>query len=174
MECRPATRADTWAVARLLVQLYEAEAPGLLTGDPEHAALRISRALEHDGGPAPLGTYYLLTRGDVALGVGAVATAECPVRGLWGPGPTDPADALLHSMVVDRGVRRTGVGTHLLRSLEDQAARRGKRNLLLYLRSGNPAELFYERFGYQTIRTTDGAVAMRKPLFERPRSAVIR
>ncbi len=178
MECRPATPADAWPVARLLVQLCEAEAPGALTG--ERGALRIRRALEHDGGATLLGGYHLLTRDDEPLGVGALATAEFPVCRLWYPGlPVDtgrlgPQDALLHSMVVDRGVRRAGIGTHLLRSLEDQAARRGKHNLLLSVRGDNPAACFYERFGYQTIRTTGGAIAMRKPLFERPSSAVIR
>jgi ribosomal protein S18 acetylase RimI-like enzyme len=206
MECRPVTHADAWPVARLLTQLYEVEAPGMLTGDHERSALLIRRALEHDGAAALLGTYYVLTRDGEPLGVGAVATSEFPLRRLWYPdlrtdarrllgissgrafvrglnkvmgaqgSPTFRQDAMLHNMVVDRGVRRKGVGAHLLRSLEDQAASRGKQNSVLHVRGGNSAERFYERFGYQIIRSTDGArwrrnsaypsIVMRKPLFE--------
>src|SRR6266508_2485715 len=86
MECRPVTYTDAWPVARLLTQLYEVEAPGMLAGDHERSALLIRRALEHDGAAALLGSYYLLTLGDEPLGVGAVATAELPHRRLWYPG----------------------------------------------------------------------------------------
>jgi GNAT superfamily N-acetyltransferase len=214
MEYRAATRHDAWHVARLLIQLYEVEAPGMLTGDLEFSALIVRRALEHNDCSALLGAYYLQTLDDRPTGIGAVATAESPRRALWYPNlPTDARrllgvrsgrafvrglkklmgalvnpirehEAMLHSIVIDRDVRRHGIGAHLLRVLEEEAGRREKVSSVLYVLNGNPAEQFYERFGYHTIRVTDGSrwgkkaaypsIAMRKPLLRRAPSVLAR
>ena len=47
--------------------------------------------------------------------------------------------------------RRRSLGERLLTMLEEDAAHRGARRLLLEMRRGNPAESLYRRFGFVAI-----------------------
>jgi ribosomal protein S18 acetylase RimI-like enzyme len=181
---RAATPADTPVVARLLTQLYEFEAPGMIDGNGDDCASLVESTLRRSTTDFLRGT-YLLVRGDETLAMGAVATAESPREPLWYRGmrrdargslgrqpgrafmrgirrlmaalisPIAEHEAQLHSIVVNRETRGSGAGAHILRVLEQEATNLDKRDAVLTVLNGNPAKDFYHRFGYRTTMVSN-------------------
>jgi len=64
--------------------------------------------------------------------------------------PTDTGDVYhLSIFCVRPDVQRTGVGTRLLRHLEERLGESGVRTVYLGTRRGTPAEAFYAKHGYE-------------------------
>src|SRR5262245_17104261 len=77
-----------------------------------------------------------------------------------------PCQAVVQSLVVDEGARRTGVGRELMIAAEAWARLRGLQHLVLHTRiDRDHARAFYERLGYQRAAT---AHLMSKPLGTKP------
>jgi ribosomal-protein-alanine N-acetyltransferase len=64
-------------------------------------------------------------------------------------GTLDEEELLLIAVHPDH--RGRGVGTALLQRFIDSAAARGRTNLFLEMRDGNPAEALYRRFGFEPV-----------------------
>lgn len=85
-------------------------------------------------------------------------------------GWTNEGVAHLAELMVAAGVRREGVGGHLLAAFEDLASRRGCPRLSLRTDAGGPAQGFYEAWGWHVEATFDDwvdgrtTVQMRKDL----------
>jgi ribosomal protein S18 acetylase RimI-like enzyme len=171
---REARAADIPALARLLVELYAFELPGMLHGDIGRQAELARRLLAS----APLDGRYVLERDERIVGMGALATREHPrpetparvllaaprvlgwldgtrtlagaLRGIAGmTGPPAPADGHIHSVVVAGSERGRGAGGDILRHLEQEAARLGKRRAILQVITSNTgARAFYRAAGY--------------------------
>jgi len=78
---------DAGTVARLLTQLYEVEAPGMIDGDRDDCAKIVERAVLETA-PDSLRSTYLLVDDGEPVAMGAVATAGLPRRRLWRPRQT--------------------------------------------------------------------------------------
>ena len=75
--------------------------------------------------------------------------------------------ANLSLLAVDRGHRRTGIGSRLVENLETIALDRGLENLYVQVRQGNRKAIrFYNRIGYEQIDLT-------KRYYQRKENAVI-
>ena len=149
---REATGRDIPVLARLFIQLYAHELPGMLRGDAEAQAEFGRRMLA----AAPLGCLYVLERDGAVVAMGSLATQEQPepdtpakivlqaplivgpvngartimgaVRALLSRARAPEANqAHIHSVVVDAAWRGQGLGTVVLRWLEQEALRRGKK-----------------------------------------------
>lgn len=184
MRFRPAIADDAESIARLLVQLYQTEAPGMVGNDPERCARLTQRTLMADGAAA-LRNSYVIEHDGTVVAFGAVATREMPRRRLVSGGMIRDAlrligphgtarwlyglarllaavlaelaedEAQLHSIVVDRSARGLGLGEQMLKALERQAARLGKDVSVLHVLNGNTAEAFYEKHRYQVRHAAD-------------------
>jgi GNAT superfamily N-acetyltransferase len=62
--------------------------------------------------------------------------------------PNQPHRADISKMLVHRDFRRRGVGTLLLKALEDEARRMGLTLLTFDTVAGSPADAFYRELGY--------------------------
>ncbi|GGL92208.1 GNAT family N-acetyltransferase [Nakamurella endophytica] len=177
MTLRAASPDDDDATARLLVQRYEVEVPGMLHGPPAsrfELARRLVRATPRTG------RTVLELDGDV-VGMGALATAARPrpstparvllqapavlgpfaglrtvvgaVRGAVTVAPAPAVDqAMVHSLVVDRSRRGEGLGAVLLDRLEDQARSAGLAFVVLQVVASNRHALsFYRSRGYRHL-----------------------
>jgi len=60
----------------------------------------------------------------------------------------DGVDAYLADLIVDRSVRGEGIGAHLLKAFESEAAKRGARYATLRTGAGERQHAFYLRHGY--------------------------
>jgi ribosomal protein S18 acetylase RimI-like enzyme len=178
MALRFATKSDADSVARLLVQLYQTEAPIMIGERPEPYATLIRHCLLIDDAAA-LRNCYVMEHDGTVVALGGVATREMPrrnlvydgmirdavrsvgltatARWLWGRGrlmaallaELEEPEAQLHSIVVDNTSRRRGLGAQMLQFLEHEAAELGKSTSVLHVLNGNPAEHFYKRYGYE-------------------------
>lgn len=181
-QIRPAHPGDTDRIARLLVDLYEAEMPGMMAGAPKLRRVELVRRLVA-GNPAVVRDGLVLTQGEVLLGYGAMslsARQRCPAnpadvlrearamfgsrRGAafaWGYfrfqalvcAPLSAGTAQLHSLVIDPAARDAGHGERLFLAMERRARDTHHRIALLYVLAGNRAQSLYERAGYLVVPT---------------------
>jgi GNAT superfamily N-acetyltransferase len=145
---RPATQADIPDLARLIVELYQAEMPGALTGPVEKRIELLRFTLEANGDKAVHHRYVLCNERGMVIGTGMI---ECPGNGRFERAPsgtvatafrtlgvfpalrlfgvvartlfgvyrhTDPQSALIHTVVVTRSERSNGAGAVLMHALE--------------------------------------------------------
>jgi ribosomal-protein-alanine N-acetyltransferase len=90
-------------------------------------------------------TYYLLASTN-----GLEPAAGEHVAGfILSRGILDEEELLL--IAVDPDCRRRGVGAALMQRFIETAAQRGRRNLFLEMRDGNPASALYDRFGFEPV-----------------------
>lgn len=76
--------------------------------------------------------------------------------------PTDVGDVFhLSIFCVRPDVQRTGVGTKLLRNLEDRLRETGVNTIYLGTNKGTPAEAFYRKHGY---KVSDEEIEMSRDL----------
>jgi len=166
---RPATSADISALARLIVELYHAELPGLLSGSQRGQEQLLAYTLRANGEVAlnnrlvvcdeqqhVVGTgmvqfptepaYERAPRGTIAVALrelGVVPTlklAMAVVRTLFGMyRHTNPHSALIHSVVVSAAVRGNGAGQQLMSALEAQIQARGLERSRLQVLQHNTA-----------------------------------
>ncbi len=145
---RPATQADIPDLARLIVELYQAEMPGVLTGPVEKQIELLRFTLEANGDKAVHHRYVLCNERGMVIGTGmiefpgngrferapngTVATAfrtlgvfpalrlfSAVARTLFGVyRHTDPHSALIHTVVVTGSERSRGAGAILMHDLE--------------------------------------------------------
>ena len=178
---RPAASTDAPAVARLFVDLYRDELPGLLVGGEDGTAAFLERHLlagsgarlaglhvgERDGGVVALAG--LNTAGDPRPPVsrpfmvrdllacignrGTVRLAVPLVRNALSRVAEDDMDAgYIHSVVVAGQVRGRGIGAQLVAALELQALAYGCTSTLVQVMDDNAALGFWEARGYETER----------------------
>jgi ribosomal protein S18 acetylase RimI-like enzyme len=70
------------------------------------------------------------------------------------PALEKPCQAVVQSLVIDKGARRTGVGRELMAAAEAWARQRGLRHVVLHTRiDRDHARAFYEGLGYQRAAT---------------------
>jgi ribosomal protein S18 acetylase RimI-like enzyme len=166
---RPATSADISALARLIVELYHAELPGLLSGSQRGQEQLLAYTLRANGEVAlnnrlvvcdeqqhVVGTgmvqfptepaYERAPQGTIAVALrelGLVPTlklAMAVVRTLFGMyRHTNPHSALIHSVVVSAAVRGNGAGQQLMSALEAQIQARGLERSRLQVLQHNTA-----------------------------------
>jgi ribosomal protein S18 acetylase RimI-like enzyme len=171
---RAAAAADLDALSRLLVQLYAFELPGMLRGDVGVQRQLARRLLSS----TPLGHRYVLVRHGAIVGMGSFATQDAPrpstppgvmlafpsvmgVRGalasyagvlrglLTVAAPPTADEAQIHSVVIDADSRGEGLGALLMEHLEREAARAGKRRVVLQVIAANgAARRFYRSRGF--------------------------
>lgn len=183
---RPAVPADRDVVARLLVELYVVEVPGMMRGS-ERAQVELARQIVT---ATPVGLRHVLERDGLVVGMGSLATAEQPrpstparvvlrAPAVLGPlhglrtmlgaargvlsvaGPPNADEAQLHSLVVDGRYRGRGLGGVLLSRLEDEAVALGKARAVLQVVTSNRAALaFYRSRGYRPL--SDGPPVIRR------------
>lgn len=133
MPIRKAGVSDAAAVAGLLHRFnteFETPSPG-----PSVLAARLERLLRGDEG------VFALLAGEPAVGVALVSVRP----NVWFDGPV----TLLDELYVVPGQRNRGIGTALLRAVEDESRKRG--SLLLEINidgEDTDARRFYERHGY--------------------------
>lgn len=90
-------------------------------------------------------THYLLA----GAGGGEPAEGEPAAGFVLSRGILDEEELLL--IAVHPAHRGRGVGTALLQRFIDCAATRGRTNLFLEMREGNPAAALYQRFGFEPV-----------------------
>jgi ribosomal protein S18 acetylase RimI-like enzyme len=184
---RDARAEDVPDLARLLVQLYADELPGMLRGDPDGQAALARRVLE----AVPLGVRYVIDRDGRTVGMGSLATVEEPrppipprvllsaprdvgladgvmtilggARGLFSIAALPaPDEGQIHSVVVGREHRGRGLGTAMLAHLEREALARGKRRAVLAVVASNLGALrLYRAAGYAEAPVELGPVRRR-------------
>ncbi|MDW8148864.1 MAG: GNAT family N-acetyltransferase [Roseiflexaceae bacterium] len=145
---RPATRADLPALAHLIVELYQSELPGVLTGPVEKQAELLRFTLEANGDKALYHRYVLCDDYGAIIGTGMIefpgderfdrapdGTVAAAVRTLGALRATrllgaavralfgvyrhsDPQSALIYSVVVTARERGRGAGAVLMDHLE--------------------------------------------------------
>lgn len=171
---RDAMDRDLDALSHLLVQLYAHELPGMFKGDI-HTQAQLARAVLTATG---LNGGYVLERNGDIVAMGNLATHEQPrpkppartvlrapriagplngtrtmfaaARGLLTiADPPQRNEGQIHSLVVDDTHRGHGLGTIILKHLEQEAARRGKHHVVLQVITSNTtARAFYKSAGY--------------------------
>ena len=94
-----------------------------------------------------------------------------------------PDELIVDSLAVDRSYRGMGIGTALMRNVEERARLMGKSTMSLGVIGGNEGAIrLYERLGYRTVRTWRGLLArlatdsselrrMEKSLMQRSRDS---
>ena len=94
-----------------------------------------------------------------------------------------PDELIVDSLAVDRSYRGMGIGTALMRNVEERARLMGKSTMSLGVIGGNEGAIrLYERLGYRTTRTWRGLLArlatdsselrrMEKSLMQRSRDS---
>lgn len=177
---RKATLDDVDTLAAMLVDLYEAELPGALRGAVEKRCALLAFTLRADRGAGlvgrhvvvadgrPTATFSLRFRADTAAPLAPAGTLRHGLA-LFGPWETarmlgtlartifTPApllggdDALLSSVVVIAGARRSGVGERSVAFAEAAARARGCSAVRLQvLASNEAARRFWTSLGYRT------------------------
>ncbi len=183
---RPATATDLPDLARLMVDLYQAELPGALTGPRAGREELLAYTLQANGAVA-FRNRFVVCAGERVLGTGMIQFPDEPVyerapRGTLmtafraiGVGPSlrllltvarslvtiyrdrDRNSGLIHSVVVSADARGKGVGRLLMAALEAQIRDHGlPRACLQVLASNTAAQRLYYRLGYRVIWQTTG------------------
>jgi GNAT superfamily N-acetyltransferase len=70
--------------------------------------------------------------------------------------PNSPHRAEIGKVIVDRSMRRQGVGRALMQAAEDQARAEGRWMLILDTVAGSAAASLYESMGWATVGTIPG------------------
>lgn len=164
---RPAGEGDAEALAGLIVQLYNAEAPGVLRG-PHAGHLRLfQEMIGYEVASGTRGRYLAIDDGGQAVGTASVRIAGEPGGGLIPPGivgmalrsvgpantlrmlssvlraalftetPLRAGEAYIYSVVVAEGLRGMGLGRQMMEQIEDEARHAGARAALLRVIVGN-------------------------------------
>ena len=140
MKVRRATPADADAIAELYVQLRDHHA----TLAPENLRYQVGdenwKRIASEGLSDPDVRYYVATRGTEILGFVNLFFAQKP----WG------LACEVETLVVDRDVRDTGIGTALMARAEEVAREEGALAMRVnVLHSNEDGRRFYERSGYR-------------------------
>jgi GNAT superfamily N-acetyltransferase len=134
----PVADSDLRALARLLVDAVESGAAVSFL-----APLPLERALDWWRGTLSASdrrSIFLVARD----GAGIVGTVQLhPARA-----PNQPHRAEIAKLLVDRRSRRTGLGTRLMQTIEDEARRAGFGLLTLDAKRGGAAERLYRQMGW--------------------------
>jgi GNAT superfamily N-acetyltransferase len=78
------------------------------------------------------------------------------------PALENPREAVIQAIVVDEGLRRSGVGRHLMAAAEHWGSERGCRSVVLSSNiARGPAHAFYAALGYRVSATS---LVLRKKL----------
>jgi ribosomal protein S18 acetylase RimI-like enzyme len=179
MQVCEASVDDLVKIAGLLVQLYEEEAPGMLTGPMKKRQELLARMLLH-AQRHQAGNSYVVKKGAEVCGHVALATSTNPRRSTVRPallgnacrvlgvragirfmfgiakfsnlvcGPLPSDTAQLHSLIVHPKFRGQGLALKLCEHVEQEASRSDSQ-LLAFVLEGNPALSFYRRLGYAEI-----------------------
>ncbi|NTV64332.1 MAG: GNAT family N-acetyltransferase [Oscillochloris sp.] len=158
---RPLTPDDAEVLAALLVQLYQAEAPGVLYG-PIAGQLRLFRHLiDYEIAGGVCGRYLAVDASGVVVGSASLRSPARAIEGVIPPGTLQlafasiglgdtlrlllsalrasliaevnlhPGECYIYSVVVDEAARRRGVGAAMMGQIEAAARARGARKALL-------------------------------------------
>lgn len=164
---RPVTATDAETLAELVVQLFHAEAPGMLRGPRDGQVRLIRHIIEHelaggvrgrflaiDAAGTPVGSASLRLYGDPSTVSLPANTLVLAVRHL-GPintltllgnimraslvGETSlrPGECYIYSVVVDESLRGRGIGNAIMEQIEEQARLAGAQVAFLRVISGN-------------------------------------
>lgn len=164
---RPATPADAPAMAELIVQLYHAEVPGVLSG-PSDGQLRLFRYLiEYELAHSARGRYLATSASGQIVGTASLRHAGEAGGSVLPPGiigmaaqslgwidtlrmlgnlaraslltetPLRPGEAYIYSVAVLEGLRGRGIGRQLMEQVEEQARKAGAYATLLRVIVGN-------------------------------------
>src|SRR5438552_4050928 len=142
----PVGDSDLRALAELLVDAVESGAAVSFL-----APLTLERAQEwwrRVISSSEAGAIFLVAR-DVE---GIVGTVQ--LHPAWAP--NQPHRAEVAKLLVHRRSRRTGLGTQLMRTIEDAARRAGFSLLTLDTKRGDAAERLYQRLGWTPAGTIPG------------------
>jgi ribosomal protein S18 acetylase RimI-like enzyme len=164
---RPAALDDAGAVADLLVQLYQAEAPGVLHGPALGQVRLFQHIVAYELSRGIGGRYVAASPGGQIMGSASLRTPARPVEDLLPPGTLGVAvssigigntlrlllsalrtsfisditlradECYIYSVVVDANARGRGVGAAMMGQIEEQARRQGARTALLRVVVGN-------------------------------------
>jgi ribosomal protein S18 acetylase RimI-like enzyme len=164
---RPAALGDAGAVAGLLVQLYHAEAPGVLRGLGERHTRLFCHLIEYEIARGSGGRYVAADAAGRVVGSASLRSPAVPVEVGLPPGvlgaslstvglgdtlrligsalraslTSDVAlgrdECYIYSVVVDEVARGRGVGAAMMVQLEELARRQGARTALLRVIVGN-------------------------------------
>lgn len=178
---RPAQPADIPNLARLILQLYDSELPGALSGGKDGQMQLFEFTLKANGASALKNRYLLCDDSGAVLGTGmiefhgeekferapngTIAAAFRAIgifstlkllgtvaRSLLGVyQQNNPRSALIHSVVVTESRRGNGAGAALMDFLEAQIRARGLNARLQVLGDNLGAQRFYARRGYREI-----------------------
>jgi ribosomal protein S18 acetylase RimI-like enzyme len=161
---RPANAGDVDAVADLLVHLYEAEAPRIVSGNRAGCLELVAHSLRRTNPDLTDGR--VVEVGGRVIAYGAIAPADCPRRPARQEGVLTICRTLgfgaalrylvgikrlmlrvcarlpagvgqIHSIVVHPAFRGLGFARRLVRCLEDELCRAGARSIMLYVLEGN-------------------------------------
>ena len=139
----PATDGDIRELARLLVDAVESGAAvSFLAPLTLERAEAWWRAIVASAGP---GAIFLVARD----GDGIAGTVQ--LHPAWAP--NQPQRAEITKLLVDRRHQRAGLGTLLMRTIEDAARRAGFTLLTLDAKRGAAAEHLYRRLGWTAAGT---------------------
>jgi ribosomal protein S18 acetylase RimI-like enzyme len=164
---RPAALDHTGAVADLLVQLYRAEAPGVLHGPALGQVRLFQHIITHELSRGASGRYVAIGAHGEVVGSASLRTPARQVEDLLPPGTLSAAiaaiglgdtlrllisalrasfisdialrtdECYIYSVVVDEAARGRGVGAAMMGQIEDEARRHGTRAALLRVVVGN-------------------------------------
>ncbi|MEI7770716.1 MAG: GNAT family N-acetyltransferase [Chloroflexales bacterium] len=181
---RPAAPDDAGDLADLLVQLYRAEAPGVLRGPTAGQVRLFQHIIAYELARGSDRRYVASASGQI-LGSAGLRTPARPAEDLLPPGTLraavaaigigdtlrlilsglraslipdvnlGPGECYIYSVVVDAAARGRGVGAAMMTQIEDEARRRGIRAALLRVVVGNDtARHLYARLGYRPVSRT--------------------
>lgn len=164
---RPATENDIPEISRLIIQLYQSELPGALTGNLEMQGKLLRFTLEANGESALQNRYVLCDESGNVIGTGMIEfSGDKPydrapngtvskafqtigfkatlrllgtvARSLVGVYQhRDSSSALIHSVVVERNQRGRGAGKKLMQDLELVIRKRGVTHMRLQVLESN-------------------------------------
>jgi GNAT superfamily N-acetyltransferase len=139
----PVSEPDLRGLARLLVDAVESGAAvSFLAPLPVERAEEWWRSVVSGSRP---GAIVLVARD----GEGIAGTVQ--LHPTWEP--NQPHRAEIAKLLVHRRCRRTGLGSRLMRAIEDEARRAGFRLLTLNAKRGGAADRLYRRHGWTAVGT---------------------
>ena len=150
----PPSEADVRGLASVLVDAIESGAAASflasLTQETAEEWWRASLASIRTG------AVVLVARESPAEGAGPVAAdgaivGTVTLQPSWAPNQPHRAD--IAKLLVHRRARRHGLGTRLMRRIEEEARRGGFTLLTLDTKRGDPADRLYRRLGWTVVGT---------------------
>ena len=152
----PASEADVRGLARVLVDAIESgAAASFLATLTQAVAEKWWRETLAD---LAEGAVILVAREEASVGAETGAHADGgaivgTVHLLPAWAPNQPHRAEVAKLLVHRRARRRGLGTLLMRRIEDEARRAGFTLLTLDTKRGDPADGLYRRLGWTVVGT---------------------